>query len=197
MYKKGVNNMTLREYRPIDANHKIAKGTIDQTEDTFNYLWISANLKPHHCLRFNTFTLIKSNEIQDKTIISVKNPDKLHRDRIIKTYPKQFQSEIKELHKKLNLTQRNLENLKKAIESEEVKQLSIEKQITFLKEKAYEIRTETNNNNFIKSFENRYSKLNEYLDERLKDLDAAKKNEIKNLLMDLKNRIDEVNPYLI
>jgi hypothetical protein len=188
--------MTLREYRPINMTIKIPKTQLQLTELEFNKLWKIMQPEPHHCLLLGDYTLVKSDKVQSKSIISVKNPDNQEKQKIIKEYPTYLQSKISDLNKQLNLSKTHLNKLKDKIEAEEVKQLEIAQQVELMAEEAHVLREETDRKNFIRKIRNRYSKLNECLDEGLKDLELEVKDEVSVLLSDLVCRINEVSIYL-
>ncbi len=74
--------------------------------------------------------------------------------------------------------------------------MELSKQLDFLKQRATELRNNTDQQNFIKRFRNRYSSFNECLDKRLKSLETEEKEEVRTLLNDLKVRTTEVENYL-
>jgi len=190
--------MTLREYRPINLSSKMPRGQIEENKTNLHYLFSSIeDLKPYHCLYIDGYALIKSDIVQNESIISVKNPDKKKKEEdILQSYPKHLYSAIKKLNEELNLTINHLNKLKKEMETAETKQLKIAEQVKLLTREAYNLRKKTDNQNFINNFRNRYSKLNESLSSELKELNPKIKNEFLILLNDLKSRIDEVSPYL-
>lgn len=188
--------MTLREYRPISAQSKIKKEQFEQATSDFNKLWLITNPESHHCLQFGGYTLVKSDKIEARSLISVNTPEKQKKQRVIKTFPEHLQTEIKNNEKELNLTLTHLKKLQKEVEDEKIKRLELAKQLEFMKKKAFEHRTETDYKNFIKNFRTRYAKFNSHLSEDLKKLESEVKKEFLDLLNDLKQRIDEVCPYL-
>ena len=186
----------MREYRIVNLKDKLPTHQTDKADSTVKEIWKISKPKPTQCLKFGEFLILKNDKVQSDEVISVKTPDKQKKQKVIETYPLHLRSQIQSLEVELKLTQKHLKKIKKEVESEEIKQLKISKQIEFLNQRASELRSNTDNQNYIKRFRNRYSSFNECLDKRLKGLSPEEKEEVITLLDDLKERIIEVKKYI-
>ena len=146
-------------------------------------------------MKLDEFLVLSDTDVKIDEVVSVKTPDR-KKQKIIDTYPVELREQIQSLETELKLTQKPLKKIKKELESEEVKQMELSNQIGFIKQRAVEIRSKTDQQNFIKRFRNRYSSFNECLDQRLKKLNQEEKEEVRTLLDDLKVRITEVEKYI-
>ncbi|REJ07735.1 hypothetical protein [Halobacillus trueperi] len=188
--------MPMREYRIVNLKNMLPSHQTDKADSTFKEIWKISKPKPTQCIKLGEYIILKNDKVQSDEVISVKTPDKQQKQKVIETYPPHLKSQIRSLEVELKLTQNHLKKIKKEVESEEIKQLKISKQIEFLKHIASELRTNTDNQNYIKRFRNRYSSFNECLDKRLKGLAPEEKEEVITLLDDLKERIIEVEKYI-
>lgn len=143
-------------YRPINARNTLSIEQLRKSLEVFDKNYMLSEPGIHQCLNLDNYILLKSSvEINSDTIVTVKNPRKF-KD-ISKEFPKEFQTSIKEIKKKLKLNNDTIRGFKKELKKVEFQKLDIEKQLKHIESLAelskQRLDLENSYRNFIKNYE--------------------------------------------
>ena len=152
-------------------------------------LWHTTSIRSYACMRLNDFIIIKSNPSQRVSRAILK--DIQNKKDIISTFPPNVQRQVNELKEELNLNQKELQKIKKIVDSMDTRIYDINKEINKI---ASQVKQESNQEKLIENFRKSYSKFNENISDALFELDSKSKGEVKQTFTQL---TDLMNDYQI
>ncbi len=181
--------MPIREYRLIDAKKKLGIDKVKKFETDVKVFKKEINPKRYQSISMDGHIIVEGNFSPD-TIIRVVLPRK-PRKNLFKDMPKSLQEEINKLQDDLKLTQAQMKEIKKTtLKNIDLKEKEIEQLLKIIKEKAIELKKESDKEKYINSFNKSYFSFSECLDSRLKGLNTETKKEI---IEKLENIIEIIN----
>ena len=177
--------MPQRLYRPLADIERIPKNMVESAYSTISGVIDIFNPKRNEFIPIGPITIIRTDLKEPIKQVKVSTNEKSSKSKDTIQIPEEMIITLERLRVEQDLTQKEINQIKKELKNKEVKNLEINKRIEHLEQKAKILGDKRRKNKIKQKFERHYENFFGTLNDDLLDLDDRDKQDIKVRLEDM------------
>jgi len=169
--------MSQSSYKPFPEANTIPPDQLQEVSDLINTKWDNLKVKSHQFVHFGKYIVLHNiaSEIAEQVSVHLKDQSKTKSPKDI---PPELKDEIEELKVKLDLTQKEINQLLKEVKKKEILQLELDKKLVHIRTLASKLSDHRFRQKVKQQFDKAYNKFFIALNTDLYELDQETKTEL-------------------